>query len=201
MDLKLAIFDLGQVCVATHLERSWETWESLCGLPKGELKRFSVEVEEHYRYERGEVSCREFAAWFCSEMSVSLSFEDWSKGWNAIFDEVFEDTWEAIRQMKAAGIKIAALSNTNLDHSKHWKRKYADLLTLMDNVFTSNELGVRKPDERTFLHVLEHYGVKPEQAVFFDDRIENVEAAQKLGIVSVHFVRKNDALAWWNANL
>ncbi|MCH6256603.1 hypothetical protein MLD52_08605 [Puniceicoccaceae bacterium K14] len=46
--------------------------------------------------------------------------------------------------MKKAGVKIVTLSYTNLDHCKTWKRKYAESISLIDELFTSNEMGMKE---------------------------------------------------------
>jgi len=56
-----------------------------------------------------------------------------------------------------------------------------------DEIFISAEMGVAKPDAHIYEMVLEKLGVVPEECVFVDDFIENIEAARKLGMISIHF--------------
>lgn len=58
-------------------------------------------------------------------------------------------------------------------------------------------LGVRKPDELMFKTALAELDIRPEEAIFIDDSINNVKGAQKLGINTLLMVReekKNDEL-------
>lgn len=53
----------------------------------------------------------------------------------------------------------------------------------------SSLLGVVKPDELMFRTALSELNIKPEEALFIDDNIKNVEGARKLGIQSILMIR------------
>ncbi len=195
--MKLAIFDLGQVCIHTHYERSYEAWEKLAGLPQNSIPRTALEVEEHYRYERGESDCRSFAAWFCERFSLSLSYEQWVEGWNAMFHGVIGPTETVVRGLRDQGVRLAILSNTNLCHYRCWSQDYADFVGLFDQLYVSHEMGLRKPDPKIYETLLQREGVAAGDAVFFDDKIENIEAARACGIDSIHCTAEESAYDWW----
>jgi len=89
-------------------------------------------------------------------------------------------------------VQLVALTNTNELHCKVWPRKYSETIKLFNKLFISSELGVRKPEERAFMHVLEYCGVDPQGSLFFDDRIENVSKAIELGIHGVQVSNPSD---------
>ena len=45
-----------------------------------------------------------------------------------------------------------------------------------------------KPDPRIFAVLTDRYGLVPEETVFVDDQVDNVEAAGRLGFRAVRFV-------------
>lgn len=49
----------------------------------------------------------------------------------------------------------------------------------------SCDLGICKPNEKMYLHALQKCGCAPENAVFIDDSIKNLEGAEKLGITPI----------------
>jgi putative hydrolase of the HAD superfamily len=49
----------------------------------------------------------------------------------------------------------------------------------------SYDVGVFKPDEKMFIDALNKCGVAASETVFIDDQIENLEAAEKLGITPI----------------
>jgi putative hydrolase of the HAD superfamily len=59
------------------------------------------------------------------------------------------------------------------------------LTDLTDRVFLSCEVGAAKPDPAIFRAALAGLGVRPEQAIFIDDRPANCAAAAGLGITAV----------------
>ncbi len=87
---------------------------------------------------------------------------------------------------------MAALSNTNEIHVEEFTDRHSDLMSLFDEVFFSSEIGLRKPDEDCFGHVLGSCHVDASEVLFFDDQRENVDAARRLGIRSVHVTRPAD---------
>jgi putative hydrolase of the HAD superfamily len=96
----------------------------------------------------------------------------------SVFDQVMHDM---IRAARRAGLRTALLSNS-------WGAIYPrDLFPeLFDAVVISAEVGMRKPEERIFLHAAQLLGLEPGKCVFIDDIAENVAAAQAAGLVGVH---------------
>ncbi|MBQ8038835.1 MAG: HAD-IA family hydrolase, partial [Lachnospiraceae bacterium] len=68
--------------------------------------------------------------------------------------------------------------------------KDADFLNDIDGKVVSYEIHKIKPDPAIYEYLLEKYDLKPEESVFFDDRLENTEAAEKLGIKSYTITSK-----------
>ena len=61
------------------------------------------------------------------------------------------------------------------------------ILHLFDFVFCSGDEGVVKPDPVAFKVTLDRLSVKPEEAVFIDDTIGHVNAAQSLRLHGILF--------------
>ena len=61
--------------------------------------------------------------------------------------------------------------------------------------FASAVLGERKPDLAAYEMVIAETGIDPATAVFVDDRVENVEAARKLGIHGIVFEKQEGVFA------
>jgi epoxide hydrolase-like predicted phosphatase len=70
-----------------------------------------------------------------------------------------------------------------------------DVHTEFDVYVNSAEVGLRKPDPAIFHLALERLGVEPQQAVFLDDHLRNVDVARELGVHVVHFVDPATSLA------
>lgn len=82
--------------------------------------------------------------------------------------------------LQNGGTRMALLSNAGRDYSSFFR--YGMLGEFFDEVFTSAELGTIKPRPEIFSAVLERLQVEAEDLLFIDDRLENIEAAARLGI-------------------
>ena len=69
----------------------------------------------------------------------------------------------------------------------------AGLLELFDSVVISCDIGATKPDERMYKAILEKLDIDPRLCLFCDDRICNLEGAEKLGIRAVHMCRDGES--------
>lgn len=82
---------------------------------------------------------------------------------------------------RGAGLRTGLLSNSwgVSDYPRHL---FPDLF---DAVVISAEVGMRKPEERIFLHAAELIGLDPADCVFIDDIEVNVTAAEAVGMTAV----------------
>lgn len=81
--------------------------------------------------------------------------------------------------------KIGLLSNAN-SHLREVISKN-NLDDLFDHILISAEHNLIKPDPAIFKKMLNMFGVKPEEAVFVDDRKKNTDAASALGMQAILF--------------
>ena len=63
----------------------------------------------------------------------------------------------------------------------------------MDGYHLSYRTHKNKPDPEAFTGLFEAYGIIPEQAVFIDDNMPNIEAAKKLGLHTIRFASYEQA--------
>jgi putative hydrolase of the HAD superfamily len=95
-----------------------------------------------------------------------------------------KDTVEYIAALKK-DYKVACLSNLEIEIHEICSK--TGLYSYFDRVFLSLELKMQKPDLNVYLKVLEELECKPDEIIFTDDRIENVNAANKIGIHALYF--------------
>jgi putative hydrolase of the HAD superfamily len=88
---------------------------------------------------------------------------------------------EVIRQVHAAGLRTALLSNSWGSSSYH-----RPLFTeLFDEVVISAEVGMRKPEEQIFQLATRRLELAPAECVFIDDIEANVQAAEAVGLIGL----------------
>lgn len=158
---------------------------------------FNVSFELFYQrweasrasYDRGDFTAEEYWLKLAAENNTSLDGRQIE-----ILREVEVEIWahpnptmlEWVSQLHEAGIKTGLLSNMPWDlvnyvrsHCK-WMENFA-FKTL------SAEVKLIKPDAAIFEHSLIGLGVSPEEALFVDDRENNIRAARALGMHAIQF--------------
>ena len=111
----------------------------------------------------------------------------------------FDYTIPMIQDLKDKGYKVYYLSNWSAwTYDLLQEAGKFDFLKLMDGGVFSYDAGYMKPDEEIYKILLNKYKINPEEALFFDDREENIEAANKLGIHGVHFPRHDSSIVYNN---
>ena len=192
MDIQLAIFDLGRVVFDFDWGRAFAVWGRYTALPEG-IEEADLDDEVHFAFERGEISAEDFFAHVIREHDLTLSFGQFEEGWNAIYGPAHPEVVAALERLSGR-VPVVAFTNTNELHRPAWEARFADALAHFDRVFVSSLIGLRKPERRGFEFILESLGVEPEQALFFDDVAENVDAARALGIHGVRVGEPGDVV-------
>ena len=65
-----------------------------------------------------------------------------------------------------------------------------DIFSNFDGLVFSGQLGLVKPNKEIFLYALNKFDIEPETAMFIDDNINNINAADALGVKT--FLFKNN---------
>ena len=106
------------------------------------------------------------------------------KRWVETIGGPIEENVALMRRLKAAGRPVYALSNFAAVKFAIAQRMY-DFLGEFDHAVISGHVGAVKPDPRIFEILFERVGRRPEELLFVDDQIKNVEAARALGMPSI----------------
>lgn len=104
--------------------------------------------------------------------------------------DTFDESLLALIRSLHTRYKTGLISNALPDA----RTVFADKLNgdLFDILVFSGEEGVKKPDPEIFRRALARLGVHAEESIFVDDMLENVAAAQALGMRGVHFTSGDD---------
>ncbi|MBW5835449.1 glucose-1-phosphatase [Yersinia enterocolitica] len=182
----LYIFDLGNVIVDIDFKRVLGVWSKLSSVPLATLSERFTMGEVFQQHERGEISDEDFARQLSDEMGLSLSFEQFTEGWQAVFVALRPEVISIMQKLRAEGHRVVVLSNTNRLHCNYWPQHYPEVAAAADHMYLSQDLGMRKPEARIYQHVLSIENTPAEQAVFFDDVEANIVAARIEGITGIH---------------
>ena len=97
-----------------------------------------------------------------------------------------EDTVAILRELKARGTPLYALSNWSREMFPHAEEKY-DWLELFDGIVVSGRVEMVKPERDIFDYLLTTYDLRASDLIFIDDHEPNVVAARSYGIAAHHF--------------
>ena len=100
-------------------------------------------------------------------------------GWTSHMPPV-DGIESVIEEIKKSGKGLYLLSNFNqrLRRELH----LAPALKLFDGLVISGEIHMVKPNADIYLYLLDKYGLDPAECMFVDDRLDNIEAGEAVGI-------------------
>ncbi len=137
---------------------------------------------------------REFPDW---EMEIRTYYDRWEDMLGGpIHDTV--DILRSLRDQKKQ--RLLALTNWSGETFPVALGRY-DFLHWFEGIVVSGDEGTRKPFPDIYQLLLDRYGVTPQHAVFIDDNLHNVSAAEDHGIHGIHFqspAQLLETLRQWN---
>jgi glucose-1-phosphatase len=182
--VRALLFDLGGVVIDFDFNGAFRRWASRAGCdPALIAERFSID-EAYRQHERGEIPASRYFAVLRESLGIDLDDEELVEGWNDVYLGLVAGISEVL---SAAGMRwpLFAFTNSNATHKSVWDTLYASQLRSFRKVFVSSDLGVRKPDLEAFELVARLMGFEPDEILFFDDGVENVEGARAAGMHAV----------------
>jgi putative hydrolase of the HAD superfamily len=88
--------------------------------------------------------------------------------------------------IKERGLLTAILSNMGDNVCVSVEREFA-WIHRFDVLVWSYQLGLAKPAPAIYRHALAQLAVQPEEALFIDDKLANIEAARALGMQAIEY--------------
>jgi len=192
--LQMLISDFGGV-LTTPLIQSFAAVQDGAGIPPDSLVSALASLTESegtnplFELECGRIPESEFMALMSRQLSEDLGREiEFHDLGDRFFEALHpnEGMIDLIREVRRNGYRTALLTNNVREWEPQW-RSMLPVDELFETVVDSAFVGCRKPDPRIYELTLERVGLPPEACIFVDDTEVNCEAAEELGIRSVHF--------------
>lgn len=155
------------------------------GKKDNKLADSTILIEELDQLFLGKISEEIYWQIVIKKNSWNFSIDELKKAVRKNFQEI-KGTRKIIERLRQNNYKLALLSN----HAKEWV-EYCEIAYkyhgLFHTVVYSYNAGFSKPNPNIFLFILKKLDVKPEECLFIDDHIKNIQAAQELGFNTIHF--------------
>jgi len=184
--VKNIIFDLGGVLLNIDPKKTIEAFGQL-GMDQlvGD-KGLSYDHDIFYQMEQGKITPDEFRNGVLKLLPAPVSFEEIDQAWTAMLLDFPAVRVELVRNLRK-DYKIYLFSNTNAIHVQKYHADFRKLhgfevSSLFEMDFYSNEIGFRKPSSESFHEIIQLSGINPEESLFIDDSLPNVDAAVACGL-------------------
>lgn len=172
------IFDIGNVLVTWHPER---LYDSLMSKPKRREMFANVDLHQmNDRIDHGE-------NWRETVYETAENYPEyrdmirlWHDRWSEMCTPIIDESWQLLYRLKEKGVPVFALSNFGIETFAYAETLFPQFKDF-DQRFISGHMGVTKPAPRIYEMVEQQCGFSGAQLFFADDRLENIEAAQKFG--------------------
>jgi len=179
--------------------------EATRGLPQDFVRKVNAidpDSNAWARFERAEVSAAEFDALFAAEARAQGHELAGSDVLAVLAGAVRPAMVRALDQLKAAGFRIACITNNvptgkgaGLARSHDRSDELEQIFARFEHVIESSKAGVRKPDPRIYLMMCEKLGLEPASCVYLDDLGVNCKPAAQLGMAAIKVTSEAQALA------
>lgn len=184
--VKNIIFDLGGVLLNIDPKKTIEAFGRL-GMEQliGD-KGLSYDHDIFYLMEQGKVTPEEFRNGVRQLISAKVTDDQIDAAWTAMLLDFPANRVELVKNLRN-NYKIYLFSNTNSIHVAKYHADFRKLhgfevSSLFEIDFYSNEIGYRKPSPESFQEIIRLSGINPEESIFIDDSLPNVEAAIGCGL-------------------
>ena len=182
MDLRAVVFDYGLVLSAPQDAVACQEMVQTTGLSPEAFKHYYWSNRDDF--DRGAMYGPTYWEKIASDAGIRLSAEQTSRllvldarAWMSLNEPAL--AWA--QQVRAAGMKIGILSNIG-DTQVNAMRQQFGWLRDYDHCTWSYELKMVKPEPEIYRYTIEKLGVEPQQALFIDDRPENIRGAESIGM-------------------
>ncbi|MCL2586035.1 MAG: HAD family phosphatase [Streptosporangiales bacterium] len=182
---RTVIFDYGEVITVTPSPADRAVIARVAGVEgEDEAKFWNSYAAHRGRLDQGTGGgvrgyWESIAADIGADWDEARIYELWTadfRGWLS----VEPGTIDVLSDLKAGGTRLALLSNAGADFGGIMR--HGPLREYFEAFFVSGEIGLIKPDPAIYSHALAGLGIAGSDAVFTDNKEENVRAAETLGI-------------------
>ena len=193
-------WDFGGVITSSPFE-AFNKFEKENKLPENFLRKVNSTNPENNAWallEQSKINQEEFDRLFFQESSQLGHGVAGLKVLNLLEGDLRMGMVNVIRKLNELGFTQACLTNNFIPSNENQPDmidldKKAEVFDLFDFVFESKEIGLRKPDQAFYDHVIKEVNILPNKIIFLDDLGINLKPAKAMGITTIKVISESQA--------
>ncbi len=185
--IKNIIFDLGGVIINLDIHKTIFEFNKLAEIPFESIYTQINQNTVFDLFDKGLISESDFFEELKKIINTHKTNQELITAWNAMLLDFPLERLSLLETLKSK-YRLFLLSNTNETHIKAFESDLfktsgsKNLEPYFEKVYYSCRMGMRKPDQIIFDHVLNENKLIPEDTLFIDDTQQHVDGALKAGI-------------------
>ena len=192
------IFDFGGVIINLDYSKPVDEFKKLGISDSKKLYSKEEQTSLFDSLECGQISDEKFLNEI-RKKSNTKDLELIKKAWNSILLNIPEERVHLLKKLSLK-YKIYLLSNTNSIHlneiiSAYGEKKWRNFISIFNEVYFSNQIGMRKPNEDVFFYLIKKNKLDVSKTLFIDDSPQHIKTAKKIGFKTYHLTDKEDIVS------
>lgn len=185
ISLKNVIFDFGGVILKHEATLTEDILQEM--FPSTYKEAEKVWKKHRTLMNVGKKTSDDFFVELKKNVDTKLSVDELKTQWKTLYEREAQDVeWEllALVDKLRKTYRVYLFTDTIDVHDEYNRTR--NIYTRFDAAYKSYEEGVAKVEgKKAYLHILKKIKAKPEECLFIDDKRENVETAQQVGMKGI----------------
>ena len=119
----------------------------------------------------------------------------WSDSFGETITGPVPGVHEIVEELDARGVPLFAITNFSADFWPPFHERERDFFRRFRDIVVSGEVKLLKPDPAIYFLALDRFRLRPQDVLFVDDRLINVEGAEAVGMRTHLFTTPEDLRA------
>ena len=181
--IKAIVFDMGGVIIHFDENKYYEYLSKKYNIDENKITNIMIPLIN--KFDRGDITL----GVLLDSVSKNIGIKIPRKSWNYVFDTDATIDWQMISLIKSLSKNYKIYMLTNVNRSRYFRTNTMLKINnkLFNKKFISCYLHMTKPDRKIYQYVIAKTNLMPNEIIFIDDLIENVNGAREIGINSIVF--------------
>jgi len=193
------IFDFGNVLIDLDYPQIIRRFKEVANKNQDNIRKLVINSKILQKFEMGMIGPERFRAGVNQLLDTNLSDDEFDDIWNSMLKSISKERLEKVLKI-GEKYNTYILSNSNIIHELAFEEMVMEatgmpsIRDFVKDAFFSHEIGLVKPDKASYNHVVEEVENYASRMLFLDDRLDNIDAAQEVGMKAVQIFNPDKQL-------